>query len=87
MEQGRRKDFFKGGGVVLNVNFQKGSFCTDLFLNSLYRKCIKFGPKKGGSSDPSDPLLPTPPVEWNARLTLPPRLIRGALARTPIHNS
>ena len=43
-------------GVVLNVFFfKKGSYCTDLFPNTLYRKCIKFGPKKMGSSDPSDP--------------------------------
>ena len=48
------------GGVVLNVTFQKGYFCIDLSANTLYRKCIKFVPKKGGSSDPSDPPLLTP---------------------------
>ena len=60
--QGRRKELFKGGGggVVLNAIFQKGYFFTDLFPNILYRKCIQFAPKKGGSSDPSDPPLPTP---------------------------
>ena len=31
--QGRRKEFFKRGGVVLNVNFQKCSLCTDLFTS------------------------------------------------------
>ena len=58
--QGRRKELFKGGGVVLNVNFKKVFFCTDLCPNTLYRKCIKFAPKKGGSSDPPDPPFPTP---------------------------
>ena len=48
--QGRRKEFFRGG-VVLNVIFSKGSFCTDLLPNTLYRECIKNVPKKGGSSD------------------------------------
>ena len=46
--------------VVLNAIFHKGYLFTDLFPNTLYRKCIKFAPKKGGSSDPSDPPLPTP---------------------------
>ena len=41
--------------------FQKGSFCTDLFPNTLYRKCIKFAPKRvGGASDSLDPPFPTP---------------------------
>ena len=34
-----------------------------LFFNTLYMECIKFALKKevaGGSSDPSDPFLPTP---------------------------
>ena len=31
-------------GVVLSAIFQKGSFCTDLFCNTLYRKCIKLAP-------------------------------------------
>ena len=35
-------------GVVLNVTFQKGYFCTDLFPNTLYRKYIRFAPKKIG---------------------------------------
>ena len=61
------RDFFKGGGgVVLNVNFKKGYFCTDLGPNTLYRKCIKFAPKKGrggGFPTPSTPPpLPTPPL-------------------------
>ena len=40
----------------------KGVFCTDLCPNTLYRKCIKFAPKKGGSSDPLDPPLSYAPV-------------------------
>ena len=37
-------------------------FFTDLSPNTLYRKCTKFGPSKGGggSSDPLDPPFPTP---------------------------
>ena len=35
-------------GVVLNAIFQKVFFCTDLLPNTLYRKCMKFAPKKGG---------------------------------------
>ena len=31
-----------GGGGVSNAIFQKGSICTDLFPNTLYRKCRKF---------------------------------------------
>ena len=46
--QGRRKELFKGGGVVLNAKFQKGSFCIDLFPNTLDRKYVKFALKKGG---------------------------------------
>ena len=45
--QGRKKEFFKGeggGGVVLNAILKKGSFCTDLFYNTLYRKCMEFAP-------------------------------------------
>ena len=38
----------------------KRLFWTDLSPNTLYRKCIKFGPSKGGSSDPLDPPFPTP---------------------------
>ena len=34
-------------GVVSNVILQKVSFCTDLFLDTLYRKCITFDLKKG----------------------------------------
>ena len=55
-----------GGGVVLNVTFQKCSVCTDLFNNTLYRNCITFPPppqeKRGGglSSDHPDPPLPPP---------------------------
>ena len=56
--QGRMKIFFKWEGeIVLNAIFQKGSFCTDF---TSYNKCIKCDPKKRGSSDPSDPPLPTP---------------------------
>ena len=48
----RRKEYFKGGGGVLNVTFQKCSFCTDLFTNNSYRKCLFPPPphqiKKGG---------------------------------------
>ena len=36
--------FPMGGGVVLNATFLKCSFCTDLFPNTLYRKCITFPP-------------------------------------------
>ena len=46
----------RGGGVVLNVNFKKYFFLTDLCPYTLYRKCIKFAPKKGGRPTP-----PTPP--------------------------
>ena len=41
--QGYRKEFFEGG-----------LFSTDLFPNTLCRKCVKFFPKKGVSSDPSN---------------------------------
>ena len=41
--------FPRGGGRVLNVTFQKGSFCTDLLNKTL----IKFDPL-------SSPPLPTP---------------------------
>ena len=56
-QQGRRKESFKGGGIFLNAIFQKGSFYTDLFHNTLNRKCIKLlkwvgvGVGGGGSSD------------------------------------
>ena len=53
----------RGGGVVLNVNFQKCSLCTDLFTNTSYRKCIQFAPpprKKGAGGGGGDPPLPTP---------------------------
>ena len=57
-------------GVVLNVIFQKGYFCTDRFTNTLHRKCIKIAPKKGGSDDPPDtppqPPFPTPLSSTNA---------------------
>ena len=33
----------QGRGVVFNGIFQKGSCCIDLFPNTVYRKCIKFG--------------------------------------------
>ena len=49
-----------GGGVVLNVTFQKGYFCIDLYTNTFYRKCMKFAPKKrgGGGGRPTPPTLP-----------------------------
>ena len=50
-KKGRRKDFFNGGGGVdLNVTFQKCSFCTDLFTNNLYKKCIIFAPRRPSPS-------------------------------------
>ena len=56
-DQGRRKEFFKGGGGGrFKCYSQKGYFCIDLSTNTLYRKCIKFAPKKGGRSTP--PILP-----------------------------
>ena len=42
----------------------KSLFCTDLSPNTLYRKCIKFAPKKGGSSDPLDPPPFPTPLGW-----------------------
>ena len=48
--QGRRKDICKGGGVVLNVTYIKGYFCTNLFPNTLYRICIKFAPKNNNKT-------------------------------------
>ena len=51
--------FSRGGRVFLNVTFQKGYFCIDVSTNTLYRKCIKFAPKKGGGGS-SDPLRPSP---------------------------
>ena len=47
--RGVGRNFSRGGGVVLNVDFQKGYFCTDMTPNT------DMAPKKGGSSDPSDP--------------------------------
>ena len=41
------RNFVKGGR--LNGIYQKGSNCADLIPNTLYRECIKFAPKKGGS--------------------------------------
>ena len=41
------------------LTFKKVIFALISPLPS-YRKCIKFTPKKGGSSDPSDPPFPTP---------------------------
>ena len=43
---GALEGFFQRGegGVVLNVTFQKCSFCTDIFTSTLYGNCIKFGP-------------------------------------------
>ena len=55
--RGVGRNFSTGGGVVLNGNFLKGCYCTDLCPNTLYRKCIKFAPKKGGRPPPP---LPTP---------------------------
>ena len=58
---GRRKEYSKGGRGVLNVSFKKCSFCTDLFTNNSYRKCINCPPlpqKKGGLAP--DPPLPMP---------------------------
>ena len=58
-----RKDFFSRMCVcVLNGIFQKGYFCTYLFLNTLYRKCIKFAPKTrgGGGVRPPD----APPLSY-----------------------
>ena len=53
-------EFFKGGR--LNGIYQKGSNCTDLIPNTLYRKCIKFAPKKGGSPPPVPTCLRRSPI-------------------------
>ena len=50
--QGRRKGISKGGRF-LNGFFQKAPFCTYLFLNTLYRKCITFATQKKGGNPPS----------------------------------
>ena len=50
----------RGGGRFKCYLSKRCFFCTDLLPITLYRKCIKFAPKKGWSSDPSDPPLPTP---------------------------
>ena len=42
------------GGVVFNINFEKGSLCTGLIPNTLYRKCIKFAPKNWGVLWPNE---------------------------------
>ena len=50
-------EFFKeGAGVVLNEVLQKCSYRTDLFPNTLYRKCIIYAhtqrkEKEGGCMD------------------------------------
>ena len=41
------------GEVIVNVVLQKDSNCTDLFPNTLYWKCIKFG--GGGGRCPLQP--------------------------------
>ena len=45
------------GGRFECFYFQKGYFWTDLFPNTLYRKCIKIALKKGDRPTPSPPLL------------------------------
>ena len=52
--RGVGRNFSRG---VLNVTFQKGYFWIDLSTKTLYRKCIKFAPKKGGGR-PTPPTLP-----------------------------
>ena len=56
-----RKEFFEGGGgVIKGIFFQKCSFCTDFFPNTLFRKCKQFAPKKRDSFNPPHPPSPTP---------------------------
>ena len=56
--RGVGRNFSMGGRF--KCYFLKGSFCTDLDPNTLYKKCIKFSPKKGGLSDPPPPLSYAP---------------------------
>ena len=59
--QGRRKQFFKGGGGRFKCLLSIRLFCTDLSPDLLYRKCIKFTTKKvGGGGESSDPPFPMP---------------------------
>ena len=43
---------------VLNGIFQRGSFCTDLFPDTLYRKYIKFAPNRPTQPRPPESLRP-----------------------------
>ena len=59
INRGVGRNFTGGwGGVVLNVNFYKGYFCTDLFPNTLYKKCVE-----------SPPPFPTPLIHFDPFVT------------------
>ena len=50
-----------GVGGRFKWDFPNGSFCIDLFPNTLFRKCIKICPKKvGGRPTPPTPLFLRP---------------------------
>ena len=63
MSQRRSKELFKGGGVVLNVNFKKYFFALISTLTLYVGNVSNLPPskKKGGGGGPTPPPPPTPP--------------------------
>ena len=79
--RGVGKNLSRGGGV-LDETFQKGSLCTDLFPNTLCRKCIKFTPHKkakGGGGSRTTPL--THPFKFPPLLLVYTKKHRGGCIR------
>ena len=70
--QEHRKGFFKGGGALLNVIFQKGSFCTDLYPNTvqIYKICLPPQTKKAGGGGEGHLTLPPPPLSYAPALLI-----------------